>query len=138
MSMYEILREAHSGWRYLVILVGLIAVIRMLIGWFTSGAWSTLDRRLGTIFVSVLDIQVLLGLVLWIMLPGWSLGPSAPAAYEHPVTMILAVAVAHGSWSMARRREPDTAKFRIAAIGFIVSAILIALGVTRIAGGLFS
>jgi hypothetical protein len=132
--MVDILREAHSGWRYLVILAAVVVIVKMLIGWLSAGKWSSLDRQLGMIFVSVLDIQFLLGIVLWIMLGGWSLPGSYVPAWEHPVTMILAIAAAHGFWSAARKREPDSTKFRIATLGFIVSGLLIAVGVARVTG----
>ncbi len=93
---------AHSGWRWIVILVAIVAIIKMLIGWFGKTKWTNLDQRLGMIFPIALDIQVLLGIVLWIMQQRW-LGNDPTASWEHPVTMLIGVAVAHVTWTRSRK-----------------------------------
>lgn len=129
--MITILYEAHSGWRYLVILVLVIAIIRALWGWLRQGEWGNLDNRLGLAVSIVVDIQLLLGIVLWIMQQQW-LGFNSLSAWEHPVTMILTAAVAHVTWSRVKKQTSSAGKFRTAAIGFIVAGLLLALGVARI------
>ena len=93
---------AHSGWRWIVILVAIVAIIKMLIGWFGKTKWTNLDQRLGMIFPIALDIQVLLGIVLWIMQQRW-LGNDPTASWEHPVTMLIGVAVAHSRGPGSRK-----------------------------------
>ncbi len=127
----NILLEAHSGWRYLVILVFIVAIVRALWGWLGKGEWGAWDNRLGMTLPIVVDIQVLLGLVLWIMQQRW-MGNNALASWEHPVTMLLTVAVAHITWSRVKKQPTDAGKFRTAAVGFILAGLLLALGVARI------
>jgi len=76
--MMTMLVEAHSGWRYLVILVLAIAVIRALWGWLRQGDWGSLDNRLGIATSIVVDIQLLLGIVLWIMQQRWLANDALP------------------------------------------------------------
>ncbi len=45
MNMTTVLYEAHSGWRYLVILVLVLAILRAL-GWLRRGEWSGLTTAL--------------------------------------------------------------------------------------------
>ena len=44
--MYEILKSAHSGWRYLVLILLVIAVIQALTGWFGKKAYTEGNRKL--------------------------------------------------------------------------------------------
>jgi len=131
MNMTTVLYEAHSGWRYLVILVLVLAILRALWGWLRQGEWSGLDNRLGLITTIVIDIQLLLGIVVWIMQQQW-MGFNALAAWEHPVTMFLTAAVAHVTSSRVKKQTESADKFRTAAIGYLIAGALLALGVARI------
>ncbi|MCX6049804.1 MAG: hypothetical protein NT075_32290 [Chloroflexi bacterium] len=132
--MANVIFQAHSGWRYLVLLVAILAVLKFLIGWLTTSKWSGLDRGLGTAFPIVLDIQLLLGLVLYVMAPGYRFLARPISFGEHFGTMVLAVIVAHITWSRVKKSTPDTAKFRIGTIGFVIAGLLVGLGVLRITG----
>jgi hypothetical protein len=131
--MLTVLYEAHSGWRYIVILVAILAFAKLLIGLLSRGQWSGLDQGLARALPIVMDIQVLLGLVLWIARQQWNI-QLASRTWEHPVTMIIAVAIAHATWSQIRKREASSDKFRIGVIGYAISGIVLAFGVMRITG----
>src|SRR5690349_11658024 len=109
--MADFILKAHSGWRYMVILVVIVALIKFLIGWLTNSRWSRLDQGLGTATPIVMDIQLLLGLVLWIVQQRW-MGSNPLASWEHPVTMIIAIAVAHIGWSRTKKSTADQVKYR--------------------------
>lgn len=131
--MLAILYQAHSGWRYIVILVAVVAFVKLLIGLLSNSAWTQLDQRLGAAFPIVMDIQVLLGVVLWIARSQWLI--NAPArTWEHPVTMLLSVAIAHITWSRVKKASSDAARFRSATIGYAVAGLLLAVGIMRITG----
>lgn len=129
-SMF-ILIQAHSGWRYLVILVVVLALLKFLVGWLGKQRWTGLDQRLGTITPIVIDIQWLLGILVWIMQQRW-LGNNPLASWEHPTTMTLALIAVHIGWSRAKRTTGATDKFRTAFVGFLIAGLLVALGVARI------
>jgi hypothetical protein len=131
MTMYTVISEAHSGWRWLVLLIVAVAVVRALYGWFRDSEWGVWDNRLGISLPIMLDIQLLLGIVLWIMGQQW-IGYNPLAAWEHPVTMILAVVAAHVTWSRIKKQTVATQKFRTATIGYAVTAFVLALGIARI------
>lgn len=129
--MVTFLLAAHSGWRYLVIVALLVVIVRMLIGWLTKGSWGVWDQRLTLITTIAIDIQFLLGLLLWISEARWT--SAVPlASWEHPVTMILAVAAAHITSTQIKKRDDDVSKFRTGAIGYLVAGAILALGVARI------
>lgn len=130
--MYNILLMTHSGWRYLALLALAIAVVKYLAVWLGNGGWSKLDRQIGLIASIVVDIQLLLGLVLWFAARA-DHPLSALQGMEHPVWMIVAVAAMHiGQPRVKKAADGDKAK--TAAITFVVTGLLIAAGVARITG----
>lgn len=133
MDSIVILREAHSGWRYLVLLVLVLAILKLLIGLLGRQQWGRFDQLLGVATPIMIDIQWLLGIILWIIEQRW-MGGSALVSWEHPTTMTLALVAAHVGWSRAKRSTNDRAKFQAAFIGFLVAGVLVAVGVARITG----
>jgi len=132
--MYNFLTMAHSGWRYLALLALAIAVIKFLIGWLGNGGWSKLDRQIGLFTTILVDIQLLLGLILWAVGAGMGLvGANITRTVEHPVWMIIAIAVMHIGQSRTKKAA-DGDKARTASITFIVTGLLVALGVARVTG----
>jgi hypothetical protein len=122
---------AHSGWRYVVLAVMALAIIKALVGWLSQGRWSTLDEWLGRLTPITLDIQFLLGLVLWVMQQRWT-GIDPRASWEHPLTMLIVVAIAHVTWSRTRAAPTDAEKYRTMTIGYLIAGLLLAFGVARI------
>ena len=128
--MTSMIFYTHSGWRYIVILVLVVAIAMMLFGWLGKRKWGTWDQRIGMITPIVLDIQWLLGLILWTTWPA----RMHSNVLEHMTTMTLALIAAHIGWSRAKKATTDEGKFRIAAIAYIGAGLLVGLGVARITG----
>lgn len=128
--MYEFLRVVHNILRWLVLLGGLAAVVVTLRGLFTRAAWGDAERRVGTLFVAVLDLQIVIGLILYVVLaqgPGGIVDRFIRA--EHPAIMIVAAVVAHVGQALARRAGDDRSRFVRAATGFTVAMALILYGI---------
>lgn len=140
MDLYTILREAHSGWRYLVFLLLAAVIVKYVIGWLQKGQWTGLDRRLGLFTTITVDIQLVLGLIVWGMLPMQPYYDQLEAGFrriqmmEHPAIMLVAIAVMHVGWVLGRKAPVDATKFRNGALTFIVTGLLIAVGVALITG----
>ncbi|MFZ1755743.1 MAG: hypothetical protein WAU10_18470, partial [Caldilineaceae bacterium] len=132
--MFSFLLMAHSGWRYLALLALVIAVVKFVMGWLGNGGWSKVDRQIGLITVIVMDIQLLVGLILWGVAAGMGLvGADITRTMEHPVWMLIAIVVMHVGWARVKKAA-DGDKARAAAIAFIVTGLLVALGVARVTG----
>lgn len=132
--MYTFLLMAHSGWRYLVLLALAVAVVKYLIGWLGNGGWAKVDRQIGVVASIVMDIQLLLGLILWAVDAGMGLvGANITRTVEHPVWMLIAVGVMHIGWNRTKKAA-DGDKARTAAITFIATGLLVAVGVARVTG----
>jgi hypothetical protein len=121
----NMLYQAHSGLRYLVLLAGIAALVALAID-LSAKRQSAAARGLSAAFTGVLDLQVLLGIALVIG------GVWYGALMGHLVMMILAVAAAHATGVLAKR-EPDARKATIARLaGVIAALVLILVGITAI------
>src|SRR5690606_42004172 len=58
----------HSWMRWVVLAAAVIVVLRALRGWLASQPWGPTDDKAGRIFTGVLDLQFLLGLILYAVL----------------------------------------------------------------------
>jgi hypothetical protein len=134
----EILKHAHSGWAYLLLLVLAIATINSLIGFFTKKEFGNRDFSLALIGLIVTHIQLLLGLALWFLGPyfkilindfGSLMTPEMRAtrllALEHPLTMIIAVTLLTIGYSKHKKKIVSRGKFKMLAIFYTISFILI-------------
>ena len=66
--MYGLVLIIHSLVRWLVLLTGLVAVARGINGWRSRRPWKLADERAGFWFLTILDLQFLLGLILYRLL----------------------------------------------------------------------
>jgi hypothetical protein len=131
MSPYEILVEAHSGIRYLVLLAGVIAVAYALYGMASRPAWSKLADQMAAAFIWTTRINLILGILLWIWRLvefGWAtLGTTY--GIVHPLLMIAALGVLEAMNARRRRATADADKWRLMLMGTGIPLLLIAAGV---------
>ena len=137
MNTYTILLTVHSYWRWLVLLAGAAAVVIGMLGVGKRLPFVPLGRRVSLLFVSVVDIQLLLGLWLYAISPvvrdAWRNMAAAMKqhelrffAVEHTTTMLIAIVLAHvGSWR-CKRAIGDPSKFRN-LLGWDVAALAVML-----------
>ena len=131
--MTQFVLYAHSGWRYVVILATVVAVVMYVIGLVRNRPWGAWDQRIGMALPIVYDVQLLLGLVLWIMATAWLSAPRS--AWEHPLTMLVSVGLVHVTWMRVKGAGADRTKFQTALIGILVAGAVLGLGVWRITSG---
>ena len=130
--MINFLLHAHSGWRHLVMLIGVIAIVKGVVGLARkSSEWTKADRIIALLFPIFLDVQVLLGMLLWGFGP-WKSGGPAAIRWEHPVTMLIALAVAHVGLRRVKGGESCGCKHKHVVAWYLVSMLIIILGVVRI------
>jgi len=105
--IYLITLTLHSWLRWLVLVMGLIAVLRAVTGTIRRRPWAPGDDRAGFFFTMLLDLQVLIGLLLYAWLSPITrealrdIGAAMKSnglrffAVEHVFGMIIALALAH-------------------------------------------
>lgn len=127
--------QLHAVWRWVLLVAAIAVVIKALIGWLGRRPFTKLDDQLGMGFTMIVDIQVFLGLILWLFGPtglrnlSLAMGNSALRfiALEHPILMLIALAFAHIGRARSKKAADDTAKHRISFIFYLLSFIFIAL-----------
>ena len=120
--MADALVTIHSIWRWLVLAALVIAVVYGLTR--RSGA-APLEKRTAqpfTLALISLDIQVLIGLVLWVAARGWEL--EVFQAWIHPIGMLIALGVGHAVVGRAKKSE-GTTPYRTAALGILATLVLV-------------
>ena len=143
MTLYTFTLSVHNILRWVVLILGLIAVIRAYRGWLGKRDWTESDRKFGVFFTMALDIQVLLGLILYFFLSPFTRsiftdlasvtgnmgGESFFYSFEHIFVMIVAVALAHIGSARSKKALEPSAKHRQAAIFFTLAILAILIGV---------
>ncbi|MFT3891831.1 MAG: hypothetical protein QM730_09385 [Anaerolineales bacterium] len=129
----NILLMAHSGVRWLILLVAAVAVVKFALGWLQGGEFKGMDRGLASAFSGLMDLQVTLGLILLL----WSgfAGVGFPLfRIEHAVTMILAAVVGHlpARWKNTESKR----RFRNTLFAVLGSVLLVIVGISLLPGGL--
>ena len=71
--MYPFVLGVHNIFRWVVLIAGILAVGRALMGWFGKKEWTKQDRLFGVIFTSSVDIQLLFGILLYFVFSSWGL-----------------------------------------------------------------
>jgi hypothetical protein len=137
---YFFLRDSHSLLRWIVIVACLWALVRVWSGFFGRSEWTRRDQMAGLIFTSLLNVQFVLGLILYAISPTTRTAMTNFAAamkdstlrffaVEHLVGMLLAVAIAQIGYSTSKRATTNRAKFLRSAIAYSLAAILILLSI---------
>lgn len=141
MTVYEITLILHNILRWVVLLAGIVAAARAIIGWMGQRPWITADRQVGLLFTISLDLQVLIGLLLYFILSpittsnfsnfGEAMGNAEVRFYlvEHVALMIGALILAHVGGSRSKKATTDKARHKWAAIFFTLALIALLVAI---------
>ena len=130
----------HNAFRWIVLVVGLSAIISACWGWAGGKSWTALSPRLSALFVGSLDLQLTVGFVLY-----FGLSPITRSVFTtqrplgdreanffnliHIGLMILSVVVAHAGKIVASRTQTPTGKHRRAALLYMLALTLMLAGI---------
>lgn len=141
LDLYAIILTIHSIVRWVILLTGLFAIIRAITGLSFRRSFMAMDNRAGMLFTSALDLQLLLGIILYFflspitrpILSNFGGAMSSPQArffgVEHVAVMLLAIIVAHVTRVLAKRAPKAAQKHQRILIGFVITFVLIALAI---------
>ena len=139
--MYSSALWLHSLLRWAVLLIGAIAWFRSIGGGTAKRPWTTKDELWGLLFTISLDVQMLIGLVLYFVLSpftkiafqdfgGAMANPSLRFwAVEHIAGMIIAVALAHIGRVKISKAPTDARRHRLAMIYFGLALVAIVVSI---------
>ncbi|MCF8235071.1 MAG: hypothetical protein K9G67_08365 [Bacteroidales bacterium] len=134
--MYDTILTLHSVFRWLIILAFIWALYRSLNGWLGDKTWSSKDRVSGRVLSSVFDVQLLLGLLLYIFF-----SPLTRAAFqdmgsamsnsvlrffvvEHFLLMLIALVLVHVGVYKSTRLSTAKNQHRVAFIYYVIAFVL--------------
>ena len=138
--MYSLTLVLHSWLRWVVLVLVLVATWRGIIGNRQARAWTDSDRSVNRFTTIALDVQMLLGLLLYVFLSPFTVeafkdfgaAMRTPGlrywAVEHITTMVAAVIVAHVGSVLARKGASDATRHLRSAIFFGIVAVLLLFG----------
>jgi hypothetical protein len=119
--------QIHSLLRWVVLIAGVAALAVAAAGWAGSGPGEKTSRQVTLLYAITLDIQVLVGIVIWLLEQRWQ-GGGRQFQLEHPAIMLVALIVAH-IFAARARRAPGLPAARTRTIGNGVSLLLILAGI---------
>lgn len=135
--MYTGFLHLHNTLRWLVLLSLVITLVKYVSGWLANQSWKKTDNILGIVFTSLMDLQLLTGLVLYFFLsPVTKLAMSDFGAamkdpglrfyaVEHFSMMLIAVVLVHIGRAKSKKAKTDSAKFKTATIFFLIALVVI-------------
>lgn len=130
--MYEFIQKFHSGWAYIALLLLVLAVLNAVVGFNSKKEFAPKDFKLSLFGLIGTHIQLLVGLILYFVSP---LGHSGLAqmsdsairktSLEHPLTILIAVALITIGWSKHKKTDESNAKFKTIMTFYGLGLILI-------------
>ena len=137
--MYAAFLLIHSTLRWIVLILALVALARAIRGVASRRQWESADQSIGAWFTGSVDLQLLLGLVLYFFLSPFTReafgdfgaamrnAPLRFFAVEHITGMIIAVALVHIGRARTKKAADADSRHKSALI-FFGLALVIMLG----------
>lgn len=132
--MYSTLKILHRYWAYLVLFMIVVATINALYKSITKKEYEARDFRMSLFTLIVSHIHLLIGMVLWFAADYFSemsMGEIMKNAtmrsnvVEHPLTMIIAVALITIGYSKHKKKLTSKNKLKTIAIFYTLALILV-------------
>jgi uncharacterized membrane protein YphA (DoxX/SURF4 family) len=139
--MYTGLLHTHNMFRWLVLIVLVLAVLFALAGWFGKREWSKKDNLTGLLLTIFMDIQFLVGLILYVFVSPFTksafndFGAAMKNpelrffAVEHILMMVIALVLVHIGRAKSKKDVANWKKHRSAAIFYGIALLLVLAGI---------
>ncbi len=139
--MYTGLLHTHNMFRWLVLIILVVSVSFAVSGWLKKSNWSKRDSVTGLLLTIFMDIQFLVGIILYAFV-----SPLTKAAFagfgaamknadlrfyavEHILIMVIALVLVHVGKVKTKKAVAPWKKHRAAAIFYGISLLLILAGI---------
>jgi hypothetical protein len=124
----DFLVDIHSWYRWVVLVVLLAVGVGGLLRSRQGAQWSSDAERPFTLATILFDLQLAIGIVLWIGDKGWD--QDFFIKVIHPVGMLLAAGIAHMALVRARKGHEQRA-YATAGAGVLVALVAVAAVIPR-------
>lgn len=132
--MYTLFKNVHSYWAYLVLIVLVLATFNAIIKTLGKKEYEANDFRLSLFTLIVSHFQLLIGLVVWLSagyFDEMGMGDIMKNAtmrsnvVEHPLTMVIAVALITIGYSKHKKKLTSAAKLKTIAVFYTIALVLV-------------
>lgn len=132
--MYSGLVHAHSGLRWLVLLLLVAAVATAFSRWQSRASFSESNRKLYLFTLISVHTQLVLGLILYVISPKVNTSLISDKLYrfytvEHTAGMLIAIILITIGYSRAKRMSGATGKHKTVAIFMGLGLLLILVSI---------
>jgi hypothetical protein len=142
--MYQIFLPIHIFFKYAILLLILVVVVKSLVGWLSKSQFSKGDNILSVLVMAFAHMQFFIGLVLYFVSPnvqfteGFMKNPALRYwSIEHISLMLVAIILITIGRISSKKAKNDAAKhkklFLFTALGFL----LIVVSILQSGRGLF-
>lgn len=135
--MYTTFLVIHSWLRWIFLILALVVMVKSIMGMSGNKDYLKGDNAMASAFVGLLDLQFLIGIVLYFWLSditsnAWS-GEVSPMknagvrfwAVEHLSMMLIGITLAHIGKIKVKKLSDSAKKFKTQAIFFGIALVLI-------------
>ena len=137
--MYTGFVHLHNFLRWVILLLLIVAIVRHLTGMTGKKAFTKGDRKTGTFLMIAANIQFVLGLIQWFIGDwGYKLVQNSGGmsnvmknsavrfwVIEHPIGMLIAIALISIGRGVANKAIPDASKHKPAFWLFLIALVVI-------------
>ena len=138
--MYTGLLHTHSFFRWVVLTLLLITIIKALSGWFGKSSYSPGDNKLNLFTMIAAHIQLLVGIVLYfisdLIRAGWSDFGAAMKepllrfwTIEHNLGMVIAITLITLGRMSLKKTPDDISKHKKTALYFLFGLLTILISI---------
>ena len=139
--MYTVFLMIHSLLRWLILLSLVITIAKYLNGWLSNQSWKKMDNVLGIVFTSLMDLQLITGLILYFFLSpvtksafsdfGAAMKDEGLRFYavEHISMMLIAIVLVHIGRAKSKKGATDREKFKTALVFFLIAMLFIVMAI---------
>jgi peptidoglycan/LPS O-acetylase OafA/YrhL len=136
--MYNFLLQLHSGFRFIVMVLVVVAILQSLVGWFGNRPYTNTNRKINLFAMISAHTQLLIGLVLYFVSPWVKFNNTtmtdATTRYwtvEHITMMIFAIALITVGHIRSKKIVAPAGKHRAIAIFYLLALLVIVLAIMQ-------
>jgi cytochrome bd-type quinol oxidase subunit 2 len=132
MNAYSFVRGLHSGFRYIIFVLLVLAIIQALLGWLGRKPYTEVNRKVNLFTLIAAHTQLLIGIVLYFLSPFVQFNSSTmkdPVSryftVEHWVMMVIAIALITIGYSKSKKIIMPESKHQTVFIFYIIALFII-------------
>src|ERR1700730_16162322 len=137
MSPYLIFRHLHSGFRYIVFILILVAIIQSLLGWLNKKPYTETNRKINLFTLISAHTQLLIGIILYFLSPFVQFNSSTMKdsttryfTVEHWVMMLVAIILITIGYSKSKKKLTSESKHKTVAIFYIIALLVVLVAIS--------